>query len=188
MALGVVVALVASCERPLTAAERLLSIRLKSTFGISLPCSLGWCGSYMDGGTTGGLIVGREDSLKFAMGRLRRPGKIPKSIRYDSVRVRAWEDSFLRYPPTLAYVGVDHWSDPGGRPLLVGSPEESLLIRLLWYVAGADSVPQGRVDEEPDRSGQRFRASNVARALERQRSGLAPFRRWDELSPSERNR
>ena len=160
-----------------------LSTRLTSTFGISLPCSLVWCGGYLDGGSTGGLIVDtKADSLKFAWGRRVHSLSVPKMIMHDSVRVRAWEDSVLKSPPTLAYVGADHILKPEARPLTVGSSSESLFIQLLWYVAGSDTtLVRGRGTQK------RFIASNVARALQRQRLGLTPLRRWGDLSPSERS-
>jgi len=183
-----VLALLPACERDeLSTADRRLSVRLESTFGISLPCSLGWCQPYLDGGTVGGLIVAASgDSLKWAWGRRSPEMRTPKSIEHDQTRMDAWVDSLLKSPPTFAYVGVDHWSRPGGRPLPVGSSAESLFIQLLWYVAGVDTVMPSRVYVEPDRSGQRFRASNVARALQRQRAGKTPLRHFHELSPSER--
>jgi hypothetical protein len=186
VAIGALVTFVSACARPLSLDERRLSARLQASFGISLPCSLSWCDSHLDGGTVGGLIVGAEgDSLKWAFGRRERPIEIPESIKHDKVRVEAWMDSLHKNPPTFAYVGADHWSRPRGRLLPVGSSAESLFIQL-WYVAGADTVVPGRVYVAPDRSGQRFRASNVARALQRQRAGGRPGRYLHELSPSQR--
>ena len=68
---GVILAFLPACERDtFSTAERELSARLESTFGISLPCSLSWCDSYMDGGTVGGLLIdAKGDSLKWAWGR-----------------------------------------------------------------------------------------------------------------------
>jgi hypothetical protein len=158
------------CSR-LTSAERRLSARLQSAFGISLPCFLAWCGSYLDGGTVGGLVVDRgADSLKWACGRVSRPLKIPKSIRYDQVRLDAWIDSVHKDPPTLAYVGADHFTRPGARPLSVGSSAESLFIQLLWYVAGEDTVLARDMSNH-----KRFLASRIAWSLERQRAGLTPL-------------
>ena len=177
LVIGALVTLLSACGRPLSPDEGRLSARLQATFGISLPCSLGWCQSYLDGGTVGGLIVDEKgDSLKWAFGRRRRPIEIPESIKHDRFRVDAFLDSIHKNPPTFAYVGADHWTRPGGRPLPVGSAAESLFIKVLWYVAGADTVVPGRVYAHRDRSGQRFRASNVARALQRQRAGLPTLR------------
>jgi hypothetical protein len=116
------------------------------------------------------------------MGRNEPSARIPAAIEGDSARIEAWEDSTSRNPPSLAYVGADHFLKPGARPLPVRSKAESLFIQLLWYVAGPDTVLT-----RDQTSPKRFLASNVARALERQRAGLPPFRNWGEPSAAERS-
>jgi hypothetical protein len=112
------------------------------------------------------------------MGRVERALEIPKSIKYDTAKMDAWEDSILKNPPTLGYVGADFFSEPGARPLDVGSSAESLLIELLRYVAREDTTfVRGRITHK------RYTAFNVARALQRQRAGLTPVMRLSAKTP-----
>lgn len=153
-------------------ADRQLSTRLKSTFGISLPCSLRWCDSYMDGGSVGGIVVDRRgDSLQWAwsplvpgLGRRAQEASVPRD------RLNAWVDSVLLATPFPVYVGVTYYRNPGGRPLPIEGSAESLFIQLLWHVVGADS----ELTEEPDHK--RPLAASVARALQRQRAGKTALR------------
>lgn len=162
--------LTTTCTRdPRSVADRQLAIRVKTTFGISLPCSLAWCARYLDGGSVGGVFVGAErDTLKWSWdGAMREMPDVPGSIRHDPNRLNAWADSVVEAVPRLAYFGASHFRAPGARPLTVGSSSESLFIQLLWSAIGADSVfipPPGKRDKNP-------MAASVARALQRQRAG-----------------
>jgi len=154
-------------------ADRQLSARTEAAFGISLPCSLRWCGSYLDGGSVGGVLVdAKGDSLQWAWySGARTMPPMPESIRHDRMRSEAWVDSIMNSVPLLAYVGAKHFRATGARPLAVGSARESLFIHLLWNAIGADSVFKDSVQSHEKRP----RAANVARMLQRQRAGEPVF-------------
>jgi hypothetical protein len=168
--LGVLLAFVTACERgPRSIAERHLATRIKSTFGISLPCSLRWCDSYLDGGSVGGVVVDRKgDSLQWASSPL-MPGLGSRSRAAGIARDRlnAWVDSILLATPFPVYVGVTYYRAAGAKPLPIGGSAESLFIQLLWQAVGADSV-----FKDASRSHRkRPLAASVARCLQRQRAG-----------------
>ena len=172
LGLGVFLVFVTACERdPRSIARRQLSARLESTFGISLPCSLRWCDSYLDGGSVGGLVVDRKgDSLQWAwsplvpgpgLGRRSREASIPRD------RLNAWADSILLATPHPVYVGATYYRAAGAKPLPIAGPAESLFIQLLWQAVGADSVfRDGSLSRR-----KRPLAASVARCLQRQRAG-----------------
>jgi len=159
-----------------TVAERQFAARVQSTLGISLPCTLAWCSPYLDGGSFGGVLVGAKgDSLPWAYGHgMIPPPATPSSIRHDRARVDAWEDSIVQSAPRLAYVGAKHYRESGAMPLAIGSPAESLFIRVLWKAADGDTVGTPLPGEQPSpgRQAKRLIAANIARSLERQRAGL----------------
>jgi hypothetical protein len=126
---------------PASIAQRQLSARVKSTFGIALPCKLGSCGSYLDGGSIGGTLIGADgDTLKWAWdGAMREFPNIPKAIRGDSRRVNAWADSIAWAMPRQIYVGATYFRSPKARALAMGSSAESLFISTLESCAGLDS-------------------------------------------------
>lgn len=170
LTLGGILVFFSACQIQ-TAAERQLSTHLRSTFGMSLPCSLVWCDSYLDGGSMGGLIVDREaDSLKWAWSAL-VPDLFSRARGADQhgARLEAWSDSVLSHTPHPVYIGIKYYRDAGGRPIGIGSPAESLFIQLLWYVVGSDS-------EFTHADYKRPRAASVARALQRQRARQPPIR------------
>jgi len=168
--ISAILSIAAACTRdPRTVADRQFATRVKTTFGISLPCSLRSCGSYLDGGSVGGFVVDRRgDSLLWAwsplvpglpgLGRLSREASVPRD------RLNAWTDSVLLATPFPAYIGVTHYRNAGGKPLPIGGSAESLFIQLLWYVVGADSEFTSGFQKKP-------LAASVARALQRQRAG-----------------
>lgn len=170
--LACILTLLPACEHhTLSTAERQLSMRIKSTFGISLPCSLSRCEG--GGGVVGGLMVDTKgESLKWAWGRPSDGIVVPEWGDRD--RVEAYLDSVFKNPPTLAYVGAEDYRAPGARPLSVGSSAESLFIQLLWYVVGADSVYSAPLDRAVHK---RLFASSAARGLQRQRAGKTPLRK-----------
>ena len=157
-------------------AERQFATRVQATLGISLPCSLAWCGPYLDGGSFGGVLVGANgDSLPWAYGHRMIPfPAIPSAIRHDEARVDAWSDSIVQSVPRLSYIGAKHYQEPGARALAVGSSAESLFIQVLWKAADGDTVGTPLPGEQPSpgRQAKRLIAANIARALERQRAGL----------------
>jgi len=170
--LAVILVLLPACERhTLNTADRRLSKRIESTFGISLPCSLSRCNG--GGFVVGGLVVDTKgDSLKWAWGRPWEGVRVPEWG--DRHRVEAYLDSAFKNPPTLAYVGAEDYRAPGARPLSVGSSAESLFIQLLWYVVGADSVYSAPLDPSVHK---RLFAASAARGLQRQRAGKTPLRK-----------
>jgi hypothetical protein len=176
--LAIILALLPGCERhSLSIADRQLSKRIKRTFGVSLPCSLSRAGMWMHGPIGGLVIDAKGESLKWAWGRPGHGVGVPRRtrgerMRGDWARVKAHLDSALRNPPTLAYVGAEDFRAPDARPLSVGSSAESLLIQLLWYVVGADTIYTAPL--EPGVS-KRLYAARAARGLERQRAGKTPF-------------
>jgi hypothetical protein len=149
-------------------AERQLSVRTEAVFGISVPCSLGWCESYLDGGSVGGVLIdAKGDSLQWAWDGAGRsaPGSW-EAFHRDRVGFEAWVDSALNSAPRLAHIGGKHFRAPGVQALEVGSTRESLFVQLLWVAVGADSVFRDTVWS----SHKRPRAARVARILEKQRA------------------
>jgi hypothetical protein len=155
-------------------ADRLFAARIKSTFELSLPCSLLWCDSYLDGGSVGGVIVdARKDTLMWAwrgLAGMHIPAPpVPNSAPNYRPRLLAWKDSLLRSIPCPAFIGAKHYREPGARPLAVGSPQESLFIQLFGSAIGADTV----FDYSLHKRQKGPMAAGVLRALRRQRSGLS---------------
>lgn len=165
----------AACTRdPRSAVDRRSATPINPALRISMPCSLVWCGSYFDRGSQGGVLVGSAgDTLLWAWaGGINLPTP-PASVRHDRARFDSWADSMVRANPMPVYIGAKHYREPGAVPLAIGSPDESLFIRILWSAIGADSVPT------PTRiAKQRYgpRAAGVARALQKQRAGLPAVR------------
>ena len=174
LGLGAFLSFVTACERgPRSIAERRLSARLKTTFGISLPCSVMWCDSYSDG-SMGGLIVDTgKDSLQWAWSPL-VPwlGERARAANLHGARLDAWADSVLWHTPYPLLVGAAYYSAADARPIAIGSSAESSFIQLLWYVVGADSE---FIDADRTHHKSPFAAS-VARCLQRQRAGLPAMR------------
>ena len=86
----------------------------KSSFTVSMPCSLIWCDHYFDGGSSGGALLEKNgDTLKFAWNPLHGPAKV--------------------------HVGASYFSEPGAVALEMGSSEESLLIDAMWSAARRES-------------------------------------------------
>ena len=151
---------------PRESAERELVSRMKSEFGLSLPCSLGWAESYPDVASGGVLVGARGDSLRWAWG----PGTTslpvpPDAVTHDGRAMTAWSDSVVRSIRRRAFVGAEHVADPGARPLAIGSPAESLFIQLLWSAVMRDSVSMASHGPR----GKGLVAASVARMLEEQR-------------------
>ena len=173
--IGVSLSIAAGCSRdPRAVADRQFATRIKSTFGMSVPCSLAWCGGYLDG-STGGVLVGTaRHTLLWSWG-------LPPSaasVRRDGTHSNSWVDSVVRATPIPVYIGAAHYRAAGAKPLAVGSSSESLFIQLLWMAVAADSVfipPPGEHDKRP-------MAASIARAPQRQRAGLPALRLFSEMS------
>lgn len=169
MGLTVLLLCAATCGRsPRQLAEHEFASRVKSTFGLSLPCSLAWCDSYLDGGSVGGVLVGAQaDSLRWAWGPGSTPMPLPPdAIMRDPAAMNAWGDSVAQSIRRRAFVGAKEFSDPGATPLPIGSPEESLFVQLLWTAVMRDSVSMSKRGPE----GKGLMAAYVARMLETQRA------------------
>lgn len=166
LCLGAILSITAACTRdPREAADRQSTTRINPALRLSMPCSLVWCGSYFDRGSQGGVLVGSAgDTLLWAWaGGINVPTP-PASVRHDRARFDSWADSMVRANPMPVYIGAKHYREPGATPLAVGSPDESLFIRILWSAIGADSVPHSYWRPGPP-------AASIARALQRQRAG-----------------
>lgn len=169
LAVGLATLLFASgCGRtPRESAEGQFASRVKSEFGLSLPCSLSWAESYPDAASGGVLVGARGDSLPWAWG----PGATslpvpPDAITHDPRAMTAWSDSVVQSIRRRAFVGAKHVADPGATALAIGSPAESLLIQVLWSAVMRDSVSMA-VDGP---QGKGLVAASVARMLEEQRT------------------
>lgn len=158
-----------ACARdPHELAQREFASKVKSTFGLALPCSLAWCEAYPGEWSVGGALAGvRGDSLQWAWG----PGATqlplpPESITQDPGAMTAWADSVTKSIRRHAFIGVKHFSDPGAKPLAIGSPEESLFVHVLWAAVMRDSVSM----KTHGPRGKGLMAAYVARTLEEQRA------------------
>ena len=168
-AVGLAALLCASgCGRaPRESAEGQLASRVKSEFGLSLPCSLAWAESYPDAASGGVLVGARGDSLPWAWGPGATPLPVPPdAITHDPRAMTAWSDSVVQAIRRRAFVGAKHVADPGATPLAIGSPAESLLIQALWSAVMRDSVSMAIHGPQ----GKGLVAASVVRMLEEQRT------------------
>ena len=149
-------------------AESEFASKVKSTFGLSLPCSLAWCDWHPGWESVGGVLVGAQgDSLPWAWGPGTTPVPVPpEAIARDTKAMSAWGDSVLQSSRRRAFIGATHFSSPDAKPLTIGSPEESLFVRLLWTTVERDSVAMSKHGPQ----GKGLMAAYVVRMLETQRA------------------
>ena len=148
-------------------AEDVLASRVKSEFGLSLPCSLAWAETAPDGSTMSGALIGaRGDSLPWAWGGAMTWPVPPDAITHDPRAMTAWSDSIAQSMRRRAYVGASHVNDPGATQLAIGSPAESVFIQVLWTAVMRDSVAM----KTQGPRGKGLVAASVARMLETQRA------------------
>jgi hypothetical protein len=94
----------------------------------------------------------------------------PDEITHDPKAMSAWADSVIQSTRRRAFVGAKHFSDPAGTALAIGSPAESLFVRLLWASVERDSVSMAKHGPQ----GKGLMAAYVVRMLETQRARMAP--------------
>ena len=90
----------------------------------------------------------------------------PDAIARDPGAMGVWGDSVAQSFRRRAFVGASHYSDPGATPLPIGSPAESLFVRLLWATVEKDSVAMSKQGPQ----GKGLMAAYVVRMLETQRA------------------
>jgi hypothetical protein len=168
LSLGTLLTGASGCGRaPRESAEGRLASRVKSEFGLSLPCSLAWAETYPDYAAGGVLVGARGDSLPWAWGPGATPPPVPPdAISRDPRAMAAWSDSVVQAIRRRAYVGGKRIADPGATPLAIGSPAESLLIQILWSAVMRDSVSMATHGPQ----GKGLVAASVVRMLEEQRT------------------
>jgi hypothetical protein len=195
LCLGVLLALGISCARDERAvARQQLAARVKSTFGISFPCSVR-CARTLGNRDLGLLIGAHRDTLTWTWDAIEGRRIPPRPPNMSGAQYNALAESILGYPAHLVHVG------PHGTPLPLNSPAESVFIEVLWSAIGSDSVfvPEDKdkiavlrsrewgttkhlVQDYIYRLNSGPRAASVARALERQRRGLPAFRTHKEAT------
>lgn len=165
--MGLLLLIALGCERS-PRAEDLLASRVKSEWGLSLPCSLSWAETAIDGSSMRGAIVGaRGDSLPWAWGSTANPWPVPPGeITRDPSAMTAWSDSVAQAIRRHAFVGASRIDDPGAHALAIGSSAESLFIQVLWTAVMRDSVAM----KTQGPRGKGLVAAAVARMLETQRA------------------
>jgi len=156
-----------------------LARNVRSTFGVSMPCSLAMCAENLDGGTVSGLLLGagQADSIKFSLPHRSVMMPIPPEwMRKERGRLDAWADSVVtvaRRKPNPVYVGQTYFAIPGAVPVAIGSAQESLLITLLQISPSrAASFHTHAMRNRAEAC-----AKRVSRILEEQRSRLASIGR-----------
>jgi len=148
-------------------AEDGLASRVKSEFGLSLPCSLAWVETAPDGSSMNGVLVGAHgDSLPWAWGGAMTWPVPPEAITHDPGAMTVWSDSIAQSIRRRGYVGARQVTDPAARPLAIGSPAESVFIQVLWTAVMRDSVAM----KTHGPRGKGLVAASVARMLETQRA------------------
>jgi hypothetical protein len=151
--------------------EDVFASRVKSEFGLSLPCSLAWAETAPDGSSMNGVLIGtRGDSLPWAWGGAMTWPVPPDAITHDPRAMTAWSDSIAQSIRRRGYVGAAQVTDPAAKPLAIGSPAESVFIQVLWTAVMRDSVAMKT--EGP--RGKGLVAAGVARMLETQRAQVGP--------------
>ncbi len=155
------------CERGARSTEDPLASRVKSEFGLSLPCSLGWAETAPDGSSMTGVLVGAHgDSLPWAWGGAIAWPAPPAAITQDGRAMTAWSDSVAHSFRRHAFVGASRVDDPAAHALDIGSSAESLFIQVLWTAVMRDSVAMKAHGPQ----GKGLVGASVARMLETQRA------------------
>jgi len=105
----------------------------KATLGVTPPCSLVWCDDMLHAGVAGILVGAEGDTLRFVLPSpliAKRPtttlSRRPSSAEIEAQR--EYLDSLRLGTLLPVRIGSLDGRKGDGRPLAIGSPEESLLI------------------------------------------------------------
>ena len=105
----------------------------EAALGVTPPCSLVWCDDMLHEGVAGVLVGSERDTLRFVLpsplianGPTTKLPQRPSSTEIDALR--AYADSIRLGVLLPVRIGSLDGRKGDGRPLAIGSPEESLLI------------------------------------------------------------